>query len=81
MFLNIVWMCMGCYSFFVEIYTKGLQEALLLIPIYMIPALLYANLMETRVYHELNVIISLACASGLIQFKANRIKDLSNKSC
>jgi hypothetical protein len=35
----------------------------------MIPALLYANLMETRVYHELNVVISLAVISGFIQFK------------
>ena len=60
---------------------KDCKKLLLLIPIYMIPALLYANLMETRVYHELNVVIALAFTSGLIQFKANRIKDLSNKSC
>ena len=60
---------------------KDCKKLLLLIPIYMIPALLYANLMETRVYHELNVIISLACASGLIQFKANRMKGLCNKLC
>jgi len=60
---------------------KDCKKLLLLIPIYMIPALLYANLMETRVYHELNVIISLAFASGLIQLKANRTKGLCNKLC
>ena len=48
---------------------KDCKKLLLLIPIYMIPALLYANLMETRVYHELNVVISLAVASGLIEMK------------
>ena len=45
------------------------KKLLLLIPIYMIPAILYANLMETRIYHELNVIISLAVISGFLQFK------------
>lgn len=55
------------------------KKLLLLIPIYMIPALLYANLMETRVYHELNVVISLAFISGLIQYK-NALK-LGNKIC
>jgi len=48
---------------------KDCKKLLLLIPIYMIPALLYANLMETRVYHELNVVISLASLSGFIQFR------------
>ena len=55
------------------------KKLLLLIPIYMFPALLYANLMETRVYHELNVVISLAFISGLIQYK-NALK-LSGKIC
>jgi len=48
---------------------EGCKKLLLLIPIYMIPAILYANLMEARVYHELNVIISLATISGFMQFK------------
>ena len=55
--------------FFWKYIQKDCKKLLLLIPIYMIPALLYANLMETRVYHELNVIISLAALSGFIQFK------------
>jgi hypothetical protein len=44
----------------------------------MIPALLYANLMETRVYHELNVVIALAVTSGLKQLKNHRNSDLRN---
>ena len=48
---------------------KNCKRLLLLIPIYMVPAILYANLMETRVYHELNVVIALALASGFIRFK------------
>jgi hypothetical protein len=51
---------------------ENCKKLLLLIPVYMIPALLYANLMETRVYHEVNVVISLAFTSGLIQFNAHR---------
>jgi hypothetical protein len=51
---------------------KEFKKLLLLIPIYMIPAFLYANLMETRVYHELNVVISLAVVSGLIGIKYNQ---------
>jgi hypothetical protein len=50
------------------------KKLLLLIPIYMIPALLHANLMETRVYQELNVVITLAFTSGLIEFRALRNK-------
>jgi hypothetical protein len=57
------------------------KKLLLLIPIYMIPAILFANLMETRVYHELNVVITLAFISGLIQFNAHRNLVLLNKSC
>ena len=57
------------------------KKLLLLIPIYMIPALLYANLMETRVYHELNVVITLAFTSGLIQFNAHRNAVSLNQSC
>lgn len=45
------------------------KRLLLLIPIYLVPALLYANIMEARVYHELNVVISLAVVTGLIQLK------------
>jgi hypothetical protein len=47
----------------------------------MIPALLHANLMETRVYHELNLVIALAFISGLIQFKTHRMKVFLNKLC
>ena len=56
------------------------KKLLLLIPIYMIPALLYANLMETRVYHELNVVITIVFTSGLIQFNAHRNTVALNKS-
>ena len=56
------------------------KKLLLLIPIYMIPALFYANLMETRVYHEINVVITLAFTSGLIQFNAHRNTVSLNKS-
>ena len=60
---------------------KDYKKLLLLIPIYMIPAILYANLMETRVYHELNVVITLAFTSGLIQFNAHRNTVSLNQSC
>ena len=40
------------------------RKLVLLIPIYLIPCVLYANLMETRVYHELNIIISLFLVLG-----------------
>ena len=62
--------CLWILIFFLWKYIpKDCKKLLLLIPIYMIPALLYANLMETRVYHELNVVITLAVASGLIEMK------------
>ena len=51
---------------------KDCKKLLFLIPVYMIPALLYANLMETRVYHELNVVISLAAISGFIKLKNSK---------
>ena len=44
------------------------KRLLLLIPVYLIPCILYANLMESRVYHELNIIISLAIVLGLHNF-------------
>jgi hypothetical protein len=40
------------------------KKLLLLIPIYLIPCILYANLMESRVYHELNIIIALFSVLG-----------------
>jgi len=43
------------------------KRLLFLIPIFMIPALIYANLMEARVYHELNVVIALAVTTGFIE--------------
>ena len=52
---------------------KNCKKGLLLIPIYMVPALLYANLMETRVYHELNVVIALAIISGIIEIKNRKL--------
>ena len=42
------------------------KKLLLLIPIFFVPAFLYANLMESRVYHELNIVLTLALLSGLI---------------
>jgi hypothetical protein len=44
------------------------KKLLLVIPIYMIPCIMYANLMETRVYHEINVIISLVSVLGFYRF-------------
>ena len=44
------------------------KRMLILIPIYMLPAFLYANLMESRVYHEINIVISIAAVGGLIEF-------------
>lgn len=35
------------------------------VPPYLLAAFLHANLMETRVYHEINVILALAITSGL----------------
>ena len=72
MFLNLVWMYMGCYPFLWKYIQKDCKKLLFLIPVYMIPALLYANLMETRVYHELNVVISLAAISGFIKLKNSK---------
>ena len=46
---------------------------LLFIPIYLLPAFLYANLMESRVYHELNVVISIVIITGLIRLKESMI--------
>ena len=48
------------------------KRMLILIPIYMVPAFLYANLMESRVYHEISIVISIAAVSGLIEFFRNR---------
>lgn len=59
---------------------KDCKKLLLLIPIYMIPALLYANLMEARVYHELNVVIALVVASGLIEMKYRKL-NLNVNAC
>ena len=69
------WVLIPFFWKYIPIHCKKL---LLLIPIYMIPALLYANLMETRVYHELNVVIALAVTSGLKQLKNHRNSDLRN---
>jgi hypothetical protein len=67
----------GCSWLLVPFLWKYIPEdckkLLLLIPIYMIPALLYANLMEARVYHELNVVIALAATSGLIKMKYRKL--------
>ena len=61
-----VWVAIPFLHKHIPVFCKRL---LLLIPIYLVPALLYANIMEARVYHELNVVISLAVVSGLIQLK------------
>lgn len=44
------------------------KRLLLLVPVYLIPCVLYANLMESRVYHELNIIITLVSVLGLYNF-------------
>lgn len=46
----------------------GAKRSLWLFPIYMIPAISYANLMESRVYHELNIILALVLVSGLSNY-------------
>jgi hypothetical protein len=75
----------GCTWVLIPLFWKYIsgdcKKLLLLIPIYLIPALLYANLMETRVYQELNVVIALAVTSGFIRFKAYRNTVSLNKSC
>jgi hypothetical protein len=75
----------GCTWVLIPLFWKYIprdcKRLLLLIPIYMIPALLYANLMETRVYHELNVVISLAVISGFINFKNSYKLNANGKIC
>ena len=48
------------------------KKLLLLIPIYLVPCLMYANLMESRVYHELNIIISLVSVLGYHNYIQNK---------
>ncbi|MDG1090106.1 MAG: hypothetical protein P8P37_04540, partial [Candidatus Marinimicrobia bacterium] len=46
------------------------RRYLLLVPIYLTPAFLYANLMESRVYHEINVVLTaviVSCISNFIE--------------
>lgn len=53
---------------------RSTKKLLLLIPIYLIPSILYANLMETRVYHELNIVISASVIIGIYNFFKKRNK-------
>ena len=60
------------------------RKLLLFIPIYIVPLYLYANIMETRVYHELNIIISLVSVCALhnfIQSNFKKHKDLCHANC
>lgn len=50
------------------------KKLLWTIPPFLIAALMYANLMETRVYHELNIVLSITIFSGLINFINSLIK-------
>jgi hypothetical protein len=56
--------------FWNNIQTK-LKRLLLLVPIYLVPAIMYANLMETRVYHEINIIIAIVLIDGITNKRAN----------
>ena len=52
-----------------------IKKLLLVIPVYLVPLYFYANIMETRVYHELNIIISLVSVCALHNFvKSNSTK-------
>ena len=42
------------------------KKLLWIIPPYLLAATLHANLMESRVYHELNIVLSVAIASGIL---------------
>jgi hypothetical protein len=42
------------------------KKLLWIIPPYLLAAALHANLMESRVYHELNIVLSVAIASGIL---------------
>ena len=69
-----IWMFVPLLWRFIPVSHKKL---LLLIPIYLLPAILYANLMETRVYHELNVILAVVCISGFLGLK-NGVHERNN---
>lgn len=42
------------------------KKLLWIIPPYLLAATFHANLMESRVYHELNIVLSVAIASGIL---------------
>ena len=42
------------------------KKLLWIIPPYLVTAIMYANLMESRVYHEINVVLSVCILSGCI---------------
>ena len=42
------------------------KKLLWIVPPYLIAAFIHANLMESRVYHELNIVLSAVIVSGLI---------------
>tara|TARA_B100001057_G_scaffold493943_1_gene589449 strand:- start:861 stop:1883 length:1023 start_codon:yes stop_codon:yes gene_type:complete len=73
LFLGI-WICI---PFFWRFIPSSHKKLLILIPIYLLPCSLYANLMEARVYHELNVVIAVACISGFDSYRAHR-RDICN---
>jgi hypothetical protein len=60
---------------FIPIFWNNIQtkqkRLLLLVPIYLVPAIMYANLMETRVYHEINIIIAIVLIDGITNKRAN----------
>ena len=45
---------------------KQVKKLIWILPIYLIIAFNYANMMETRIYQELNIIISLIIITGII---------------
>jgi hypothetical protein len=58
------------------------KKLLWIIPPYLVGAILYANLMESRVYHEINVVLSACILSGFINLmdksKFFNIKNFKN---
>ena len=53
-------------SIHMEIHAKQSKETFWIVPPYLIAAVIHANLMESRVHHELNIVLSAVIVSGLI---------------
>lgn len=60
----------GCVWIFLPFFWKSIppsaKKMIWIIPPYLFIALVYANLMESRTYHEINVVLALNIVSGLV---------------